>query len=146
MFFFCECCLLSDRGLCDKLITRPEESYGLWCVVVCDLETSKMRRSWPALGRSTTAKKKNLISSQWSFRFCFADHNFRCNCYIWTYYYNICPTRCNFTQFILSGNCFTYLGWYYHPSSGAHTTIYSIWYLSHRCCYLPLIAGNHRRM
>jgi len=28
------------RGLCDDLITRPEESYRLWCVVVCDLETS----------------------------------------------------------------------------------------------------------
>ena len=34
----CECCVLSDRGLCDELITRPEESYRLWCVVVCDLE------------------------------------------------------------------------------------------------------------
>jgi len=32
--------MLSGRGLCDKLITRPEESYRLWCVVVCDLETS----------------------------------------------------------------------------------------------------------
>jgi len=30
----------SGRGLCDDLITRPEESSGLWCVVVCDLETS----------------------------------------------------------------------------------------------------------
>jgi len=30
--------LLSVRGLCDELITRPEESYRLWCVVVCDLE------------------------------------------------------------------------------------------------------------
>jgi len=36
----CECCVLSGRGLCDELITRPEESYRLWCVVVCDLETS----------------------------------------------------------------------------------------------------------
>ena len=35
-----ECCVLSGRGLCDELITRPEESYRLWCVVVCDLETS----------------------------------------------------------------------------------------------------------
>ena len=26
----------------DELITRPEESYRLWCVVVCDLETSRM--------------------------------------------------------------------------------------------------------
>ena len=34
--------MLSRRGLCDELITRPEESYGLWCVVVCDLETSRI--------------------------------------------------------------------------------------------------------
>ena len=27
----CECCVLADRGLCDELITRPEESYRL-CV------------------------------------------------------------------------------------------------------------------
>ena len=36
----CECCVLSGGGLCDELVTRPEESYVLWCVVVCDLETS----------------------------------------------------------------------------------------------------------
>ena len=35
----------------------------------------------------------------------------------------ICPTRCNVTQFILSGKCSTYFGWYHHPSSGAQTTI-----------------------
>ena len=35
----CECCVLSGRDLCDEMITRPEESYRLWCVVVCDLET-----------------------------------------------------------------------------------------------------------
>jgi hypothetical protein len=28
----CECCVLSGRGLCDGLVTRPEESYRLWCV------------------------------------------------------------------------------------------------------------------
>jgi hypothetical protein len=28
--------VLSGRGLCDEAITRPEESYWLWCVVVCD--------------------------------------------------------------------------------------------------------------
>jgi len=33
------CVVLSGRGLCDELITRPEESYRLWCVVVSDLET-----------------------------------------------------------------------------------------------------------
>ena len=36
----CEYCVLSGRGLCDELITRPEESYRLWCVDVCDLEAS----------------------------------------------------------------------------------------------------------
>jgi len=36
-------CVLSGRVLCDKLITHPEESYRLWCVVVYDLETSRMR-------------------------------------------------------------------------------------------------------
>ena len=30
----CECCVLSGRGLYDKLITRPEESYRVWCVWV----------------------------------------------------------------------------------------------------------------
>jgi hypothetical protein len=39
--------VLSGRGLCDQLITHPVESYRLWCEVVCDLETSWMRRPCP---------------------------------------------------------------------------------------------------
>jgi hypothetical protein len=42
IFVCCECSVLSGRGLCDELITRPEESYRLWCVVVCDLEKSRI--------------------------------------------------------------------------------------------------------
>ena len=34
--------MLSGRFLYDELVTRPEESYRLWCVVVCDLETSRI--------------------------------------------------------------------------------------------------------
>jgi len=34
MYVSYECCVLSGRGLCDELITRPEESYRLWCVWV----------------------------------------------------------------------------------------------------------------
>jgi hypothetical protein len=30
----CECCVLSGRGLCDELITCPEESYRVWGVWV----------------------------------------------------------------------------------------------------------------
>jgi hypothetical protein len=40
MFVCCECYMLSCRGLCDRLITSPEESYRLYCVYECDLETS----------------------------------------------------------------------------------------------------------
>ena len=42
---------------CVGLITRPEESYRLWCVVVCDLDTSWMRRSWPTAGNRTKNKQ-----------------------------------------------------------------------------------------
>jgi hypothetical protein len=35
---------LSGIGLCDELITRPEESYRLRCVLVCDLGISRVRR------------------------------------------------------------------------------------------------------
>ena len=63
MFVYCECCVLSGRGLCDGLITRPEESYQLWCVVVCDLESSWMRRPCPTGG--FRAKKKNV---SWALR------------------------------------------------------------------------------
>jgi len=50
----CEYFELSVGGLCDELLTRPEESYRLLRVVVCDLETSKLRKPWPAVGRSAT--------------------------------------------------------------------------------------------
>ena len=42
IFVCCECRVLSGRGLCDELITRPEDSYRLCCVVVCDLETLRV--------------------------------------------------------------------------------------------------------
>jgi len=58
--------VLSGRGLCDELITRPEESHWLWRVVVCDQEISKTRRLKPPLPdcKNTTtmgcnAKKTN---------------------------------------------------------------------------------------
>jgi len=65
MFVCCEFCVLSRRGLWDEMITRPEESYWLCCVVVCDLETSRMRRPWPALGRSATAKVNVTYTNNW---------------------------------------------------------------------------------
>jgi len=52
-------CCQSGRGLCDELITGPEESYRVWCVVVCDLETSWMRRRWPTDSFCAKSKPTN---------------------------------------------------------------------------------------
>ena len=56
--------MLSGRGLCDGPITRPEESYRLWCVVVCGLETSWMRRPWPTEG-CCARKNGNCFYRRW---------------------------------------------------------------------------------
>jgi hypothetical protein len=40
MFVCCESSVLSGRGLCDGLITYPEETNRMWFVVVCDPEKS----------------------------------------------------------------------------------------------------------
>ena len=37
-------------------------------------------------------------------------------------YTNKCPTRCNYTPFILTVNCSTCFEWFLHPSSGAQIT------------------------
>jgi len=58
MFVCCECCVLSGRGLCNKLITRPEESYGLWYVIVCDLENLKNEEAMTRAGSQRHSKKK----------------------------------------------------------------------------------------
>ena len=57
MFTCCECCVLSGRGLCDGLITRPKESYRLWCVVVCDLEYLKNNEAMVRVGSQRQSKK-----------------------------------------------------------------------------------------
>jgi len=58
MFVCCECRVLSGRGLCDELIARPEESYRLWCVVVCDLENHKNEGTMTRDGSQRHSKKK----------------------------------------------------------------------------------------
>jgi hypothetical protein len=55
MFVCCVCCVGSS--LCEELITRSEESYRV-CLIVCDLETSNVRRPRPDWGSYATQKKK----------------------------------------------------------------------------------------
>jgi hypothetical protein len=54
----CECCVMSGRGLCDGLITRPVGSYRLWRVVVYDQKTSKNEEA-------KTRYQAVKIQSQW---------------------------------------------------------------------------------
>jgi len=57
VFVCCECCELAGRGLCDEPITRPEKSYRLWCVVVCDLENLKNEAAMTRVGSQRHKKK-----------------------------------------------------------------------------------------
>jgi hypothetical protein len=50
------------------------------------------------------------------------------------YYSNIYPTRCNVTQFILSGNCSTCFGWYF-----THHQKRKQLYLQHLVFVTPLL-------
>jgi hypothetical protein len=54
----CECCVLSDIGLCVGLIAHPEEPYPVVCV--CDRETSIMRRPWSSSGRCALGGRLQL--------------------------------------------------------------------------------------
>jgi len=68
IFVCCECCVLSGRGLCDEMITCPEESYRLWCVVVCDLENPQEWGGHDSRWVAAPQKKKtktNRISVWW---------------------------------------------------------------------------------
>jgi hypothetical protein len=57
--------VLSGRGLSDELITRSEESYRLWRVVVCDHETSWYEEAIARAGLQSQRNKQqqHLFSS-----------------------------------------------------------------------------------
>jgi hypothetical protein len=62
--------VLSGIGLCDELITRPEKSYRLWCIVVCDLETSRIGAACMYDISSLRVKSNNEFEyklSSWSY-------------------------------------------------------------------------------
>jgi len=87
MFVCCESFVLSGRGLCDGLIPRPKKSYRLWCVVVCDLETSWMRRSRPTGDcRAKSKQTYRFKSSLQNLTFLLSD-NRNTHYYYYHYYY-----------------------------------------------------------
>jgi hypothetical protein len=65
----CECCVLSGRGLCVGLITRPWESYRVWYVLTaCNRETSAIRRPRPTTAVEPLGKiKKKMLRTAFYF-------------------------------------------------------------------------------
>jgi len=118
MFVYCECRVLSGRGLCDELITRPEESYRLCCVVVCDLETPRMGAPYI------------YDISRLRFNVHGPVHLNNILIYI---------QQDATLHSLLSVTCSTCFGWYLHPSSGAQTTVSTASGICHTvtaiCCY-----------
>ena len=55
--------MLSGRGLFDELITRLEESYRLCCIVVRDLETSRIGA--PYIYDISSLRVKQEYSEKW---------------------------------------------------------------------------------
>ena len=85
VFVCCECCVLSGTGLCDELITRPEESYRPWCVVVCDLENLMNEEALALIGLQRHERGEGILLMSYpphqSCMLC------PCNYYLsWTYY------------------------------------------------------------
>jgi hypothetical protein len=56
--------VLSGRGLGDELSIRPEKSYRLWWVVVCDLENLKNEEAMTRVGSQSPKKKVFHITFQ----------------------------------------------------------------------------------
>jgi hypothetical protein len=54
----CECFVLTGRVLCDELITRPEQSYRLCCVILLDLENLKNQEAMTRVGSQGHKKNK----------------------------------------------------------------------------------------
>ena len=83
-----------------------------------DSKTSALHNAGHLLQSTAIAGSNHLsVEATWRIVFNIRHRTTRISCY------NIYPTRCNVTQFILSWNCSKCFGWYLHPSSGAQTTV-----------------------
>jgi len=67
MFFSCDGCVLSDRGLCVELITLPGESSRMWCPISVIAKPCKGR---PGLGIGSKRHKKKKVKICYIFVTC----------------------------------------------------------------------------
>jgi hypothetical protein len=69
----CKCCVLSDIGLCDEPIPHPEQSYRMWCVILCNLQTSRRggpRLRWAVAPDSKKQQQQQQHNDTLNFRHC----------------------------------------------------------------------------
>ena len=64
MFVCCECYVLSGKGLCDELITRPEECDASLCVIKKPQELGSHGPHWAAAPTENKTKKKYNYGSK----------------------------------------------------------------------------------
>jgi hypothetical protein len=57
-------CVVEKKVLCDEPVTRPRESYRVWCVLSYDIQASTMRRPWPTTAVESL-KKKVVLKMVW---------------------------------------------------------------------------------
>jgi hypothetical protein len=85
-----ECCVSSGRNLCDGLITRPDGSYRLRCVVVCDLGTSRGGHGpcWAAAPQEKQNRKWHVKDNSLREARVSAYTDYICAIY-WGFYYKV---------------------------------------------------------
>ena len=72
--------VLAGRGLCDELITLLEESYRLWCIVMCDLQSRNLVNEEALAHWGLSRKKINIpyvINKILNKSACFESQNLR---------------------------------------------------------------------
>ena len=62
-FVSCECCVLSGRGLCDEMITRPEEPDRAWCDYMSVIMKLRHWEGLAAVGSVVQKEKYDLRRS-----------------------------------------------------------------------------------
>jgi hypothetical protein len=65
MFVSDTCCVMSGRGICFWLITRPEQSYRIWCALWVWLRSRVRGGHKPESGRRVTRKERRCLSPWW---------------------------------------------------------------------------------
>ena len=125
-------CVLSGRGLCNELITRSEESYWLWCVVVCRLDKPRAWGGHDPCWVATPQKKFLELVQEWLkvLDVHVTVHRDK--------FLTIKPTRCTNSSNLFLGWNSTCFGQFLCPSSGVLRCTYS-----NGICHVGLRTGGN---